>query len=72
MPYITYLNTLLSDRIGLATELARVRSAYIAAQEAGDQMEIDVYHTRIQLVLNWAAKAGMKVGKGVDPRPRYQ
>tara|TARA_B100001758_G_C17855767_1_gene326410 strand:- start:168 stop:419 length:252 start_codon:yes stop_codon:yes gene_type:complete len=70
MPYIKYLNTLLSDRIGLCTELARVRTAYNEAVAAGDSDMVNVYHTRIAFVLNWCDKAGIKVGKGIDPRPR--
>ena len=69
MPYINYLNSLLSDRIGLVTEVARVRSAYLAAKAAGDSDMVNVYHTRMALVLNWCDKAGVKVGKGIDPRP---
>ena len=69
MEYIEYLNTLLSDRTGLLTEVARVRSAYKAAEAAGDMDMLNVYHTRMTLVLKWCVKAGVKVGKGIDPRP---
>ncbi len=68
MDYINYLNTLLNDKIGLVTELARVRTAYKEAIKNENSDMINVYYTRISIVLNWCTKCGIKVGEGIDPR----
>lgn len=68
MDYINYLNTLLEDKTGLLTEMLRVRRQYKGAVKNGDTDMVNVYHTKLALVLRWCKKEGIKIGEGIDPR----